>query len=157
MAWPSSSCRYLPPPHVIHGITRLLWSCLLWRSGAYSSLTYVLIRRRTLHMLVSTWFQRPSLGHTNWPTCFQVSNVLGVWHCSFTCFDQSPGNRAVALRFRHENAICLFDAYNGHFYAQIPGQENGYTRWNSVGILLPQHWSENMRNSRSHSWAPAFH
>jgi len=38
--------------------------------------------------------------------------------------DHHLGDRLIALRFMHENAIHLFDAYNGHLYGQILGQEH---------------------------------
>ena len=36
--------------------------------------------------------------------------------------DHSLANRLIALRFKHENAIRLFDAHTGHMHAQILGQ-----------------------------------
>ena len=39
--------------------------------------------------------------------------------------DHSLGDRLIALRCTHESAICLFNAYNGHLYGQILGQEDG--------------------------------
>jgi len=40
--------------------------------------------------------------------------------------DHPLGDRLIALRFTHENAIHLFDAYKGHLYGQILGQENAW-------------------------------
>ena len=39
--------------------------------------------------------------------------------------DHSLGDRLIALRCTHESAIRLFNAYNGHLYGQILGQEDG--------------------------------
>jgi len=50
--------------------------------------------------------------------------------------DHSFGNRLVALRFMHENAIGLFDAYNGHLYSQILGQENARMEFIRDGTAL---------------------
>jgi len=41
---------------------------------------------------------------------------------SSALIDHSLGKRLIALRFKHENAIRLFDAYTGHLHAQILGQ-----------------------------------
>ena len=46
------------------------------------------------------------------------------------------GDRLIALRFTHENAIRLFDAYNGHLYGQILGQENAWMVFIRGGTAL---------------------
>jgi len=46
------------------------------------------------------------------------------------------GDRLIALRFTHENTICLFDAYNGHLYGQILGQENAWMAFIRDGTEL---------------------
>jgi len=50
--------------------------------------------------------------------------------------DHPLGDRLIALRFTHENAICLFDAYNGHLYSQILGQENARMAFIQDGTAL---------------------
>ena len=95
VTWYSSSVCY--PPHSyfnrwsIHSI--LVLSALALYSQVYNIpesylqewFTWVLIWQEILCMLVWQRFPCPSLGHTNSPTRFQVSNVWGVWHCLLTC------------------------------------------------------------------------
>ena len=50
--------------------------------------------------------------------------------------DHSLGERLIALRFAHENAIRLFNAYTGHLYAQILGQASGYMSFIRDGTAL---------------------
>jgi len=50
--------------------------------------------------------------------------------------DHPLGDRLIALRFRHENVISLFDAYNGHLYGQILGQENAHMAFIRDGTAL---------------------
>ena len=51
---------------------------------------------------------------------FPTSSV-DVVALSPALIDHSLGRRLIALRFVHENAIRLFDAYTGHLHAQILG------------------------------------
>ena len=53
--------------------------------------------------------------------------------------DHSLGDRLIALRFTHENAIGIFDAYNGHLHGQILGQENAFTGFIRDGTALAYH------------------
>ena len=50
--------------------------------------------------------------------------------------DHSLVNRLIALRFTHENVIHLFDAYSGHLYGQILGQENACMAFIRDGTAL---------------------
>jgi len=50
--------------------------------------------------------------------------------------DHSLGERLIALRSEHENAICLFDAYTGHLHAQILGQAYGNMAFIRNGTAL---------------------
>jgi len=50
--------------------------------------------------------------------------------------DHHLGDRLIALRFTHENAIGLFDAYNGHLYGQILGQEGAWMAFIRDGTAL---------------------
>jgi len=50
--------------------------------------------------------------------------------------DHPLGDRLIALRFTHENAIRLFDAYNGHLYGQILDQENAWIAFIRDGTAL---------------------
>jgi len=50
--------------------------------------------------------------------------------------DHHLGDRLIALRFTHGNAIGLFDAYNGHLYGQILGQETAWMVFIRDGTAL---------------------
>jgi len=50
--------------------------------------------------------------------------------------DHSLGERLIALRLQHENAICLFDAYTGHQHAQILAQAEAYVVFIRDGTAL---------------------
>jgi len=50
--------------------------------------------------------------------------------------DHSLGDRLIALRFSRKNAIGLYNAYNGHLYGQILGQEDGYLAFIQDGTAL---------------------
>jgi len=50
--------------------------------------------------------------------------------------DHSLGDRLIALRFKHGNTIGLFDAYNGHLYAQILGQASANMAFVQNGTAL---------------------
>jgi len=50
--------------------------------------------------------------------------------------DHHLGDRLIALRFTRENAIRLFDAYNGHLYGQILGQEGAHMVFIQDGAAL---------------------
>jgi len=74
--------------------------------------------------------------------------------------DHSFGNRLIALRFMHENVIGLFDAYNGHLYGQILGQENARMEFIRDGTALAYYSSNiglrtweiaNLRAEHQHS------
>jgi len=52
------------------------------------------------------------------------------------------GGRLIALRLKHENATGLFNAYNGHLYGQILGQENGYLAFIRDGTVLTYYYSD---------------
>jgi len=56
---------------------------------------------------------------------FSTSEVFWI-ALSPALIDHHLGDRLIALRFTHENAISLFDAYNGHLYGQILGQEGAW-------------------------------
>ena len=51
------------------------------------------------------------------------------------------GDRLIALRLKHENAIHLFNAYNGHLYGQILGQEDGDLAFIRDGTVLAYYYS----------------
>jgi len=55
--------------------------------------------------------------------------------------DHSLGDRLVALRLKHENAIHLLNAYNGHLYGQIWGQEDGFLAFIRDGTALAYYYS----------------
>ena len=75
-----------------------------------------------------------------------VSKFLTSWTYDIAfspaLIDHPLGDRLTALRFRHENVISLFDAYNGHLYGQILGQENIWRlyeverRWHTMALTL---------------------
>jgi len=54
--------------------------------------------------------------------------------------DHFLADRLIALRFPRENAIRLYNAYNGHLYGQILGQENGYLAFIRDGIALAYYY-----------------
>jgi len=56
--------------------------------------------------------------------------------------DHPLGDRLIALRFTHENAIRLFDAYNGHLYGQILGQEGARMAFIRDGTALAYYSNE---------------
>jgi len=66
---------------------------------------------------------------------FPTSEVYQI-ALSPALIDHHLGDRLVALRFTHENAIRLFDAYNGHLYGQILGQENAWMEFIRDGTVL---------------------
>ena len=56
------------------------------------------------------------------------------------------------LMFKPENAIRLFDVYNGHLYSQILGQENADMMFIRDGTAFACYWSDiGLRNSRPHN------
>ena len=57
--------------------------------------------------------------------------------------DHPLGDRLIALRFRHENAIRLFDAHSGHLYGQILGQETARMAFIRDGTALA-YYSDNI-------------
>jgi len=48
--------------------------------------------------------------------------------------------RLIALRLKRENAIRLFNAYNGHLYGQILGQEDGSLAFIRDGTVLAYYY-----------------
>ena len=92
-------------------------------------------------MSVWQWLPRPSLGHTDWPTRLQVSNVRGVWHCPLTCSDW-PFSWRQTLRFTRENAIRLFDPFNARLYGQFLGQANAYMAFMDVSLWCKAWWMD---------------
>jgi len=73
---------------------------------------------------------------------FPTSKVYDIAF-SPALIDHSLGNRLIALRLVHENAICLFDARNGHLYGQILGQENAWMAFIRDGTALA-YYSDNI-------------
>jgi len=55
---------------------------------------------------------------------------------SSALIDHPLGNRLIALRLVHENAIRLFDAHSGRLYGQILGQENAWMAFIRDGTAL---------------------
>jgi len=66
---------------------------------------------------------------------FPISEVYWIAF-SPTLIDHHLGDRLIALRLTHENAIGLFDAYNGHLYGQILGQEGARMAFIRHGTAL---------------------
>ena len=66
---------------------------------------------------------------------FSTSEVYQI-ALSPALIDHPLGDRLIALRFTHENAIRLFDAYNGHLYGQILGQEGAHMAFIRDGAVL---------------------
>ena len=66
---------------------------------------------------------------------FSTSEVYRI-ALSPALIDHHLGDRLIALRFTHENAIRLFDAYNGHLYGQILGQEGASMAFVRDGTAL---------------------
>jgi len=69
---------------------------------------------------------------------FPMSEVYGI-ALSPSLIDHPLGDRLIALRFTYENAIGLFDAYNGHLYGQILGQEGARMAFIRDGTVLAYH------------------
>jgi len=55
--------------------------------------------------------------------------------------EHSLGDRLIALRLPRENAIRLFNVYNGHLYGQILGQADGYLEFIRDGTALAYYYS----------------
>ena len=66
---------------------------------------------------------------------FPTSEVYSI-ALSPALIDRPYGDRLIALRFKHENAIRLFDVYNSHLYAQILAQENVFMAFIRDGTTL---------------------
>ena len=66
---------------------------------------------------------------------FPTSEVYDI-ALSPSLIDHHLSDRLIALRFTHENAIGLFDAYNGHLHGQILGQENANMAFIQDGTVL---------------------
>jgi len=66
-----------------------------------------------------------------------------VYHIAFSpaLVDHSLGDRLIALRLKHENAIGLYNAYNGHLHGQILGQEDGIMAFIRDGTALAYYYS----------------
>jgi len=71
---------------------------------------------------------------------FPTSNVYDIAF-SPALVDKSLGDRLIALRFKHQNTIRLFNAYNGHLYGQILGQEDGNLVFIRDGTALAYYYS----------------
>jgi len=69
---------------------------------------------------------------------FPTSEVYWI-ALSPALIDHPLGDRLIALRFTYENAIRLFDAYNGHLYGQILGQEHARIVFIRDGTVLACH------------------
>jgi len=72
---------------------------------------------------------------------FPTSEVYGI-ALSPPLIGHFLGDRLIALRFTHENAIRLFDAYSGHLYGEILGQENGYMAFIRDGTALAYYFDD---------------
>jgi len=72
---------------------------------------------------------------------FPTSEVYRI-ALSPALIDHPLGDRLIALRFRHENVISLFDAYNGHLYGQILGQENARMAFIRDGAALAYYFDD---------------
>jgi len=70
---------------------------------------------------------------------FPTSKVYDIAF-SPALIDHFLADRLIALRFPRENAIRLYNAYNGHLYGQILGQENGYLAFIRDGIALAYYY-----------------
>jgi len=55
--------------------------------------------------------------------------------------DHFLGDRLIAYRCTHESAIRLFNAYNGHLYGQILGQEDRFLAFIRDGTALAYYYS----------------
>jgi len=66
---------------------------------------------------------------------FSTSKVYWIAF-SPALIDHPLGNRLIALRLVHENAIRLFDAHSGRLYGQILGQENAWMAFIRDGTAL---------------------
>jgi len=66
---------------------------------------------------------------------FPTSEVDGI-ALSPALIEHSLADRLIALRFTHENAISLFDAYTGHLYTQIMGQADACMTFMRDGTKL---------------------
>jgi len=66
-----------------------------------------------------------------------------VYNTAFSpaLIDHSLGDRLIALRLKRENAIRLYNAYNGHLYGQILGQEDGNLAFIRDGTALAYYYS----------------
>jgi len=71
---------------------------------------------------------------------FPMSEVYDIAF-SPALVDHSLGDRLIALRCTHESAIRLFNAYNGHLYGQILGQEDGNLAFIRDGTALAYYYS----------------
>ena len=72
---------------------------------------------------------------------FSTSQVYQIAF-SPSLIDHPLGDRLIALGFTHENAIGLFDAYNGHLHGQILGQENARMAFIQDGTVLAYYFSD---------------
>jgi len=58
-----------------------------------------------------------------------------------TLVEHPRGDRLIALRLKRENAIGLYNAYNGHLCGQILGQEDGFLAFIRDGTALAYYYS----------------
>jgi len=70
---------------------------------------------------------------------FPTSDVYRI-ALSPALIENPLGDRLIALRFTHANAIHLFNAYNGHLYGQILGQEGGNLAFIRDGTALAYYY-----------------
>jgi len=71
---------------------------------------------------------------------FPMSEVYWIAF-SPVLIDYPLGDRLIALRLVHENAIGLFDAYSGHLYGQVLGQEGAHMAFIRDGTTLAYYYS----------------
>ena len=78
-------------------------------------------------------------------TCQLISKfpTSDVYDTAFSpaLIEHPLGDRLIALRLKHENAIGLYNAYNGHLYGQILGQEDGFLAFIRDGTALAYYYS----------------
>jgi len=56
-----------------------------------------------------------------------------------TLIEHSPSDRLIALRFKSENTLHLFDVYTGHLYAKILGRGSADMVFIRDGTKLAQY------------------
>ena len=117
----------------------------LWRSHVYSWV-WVLTRKKSLCMLVSRRLSRPSMGRADWPTRFQVSNILGGWNP--TCSDWGYTN----IYTRCWRTIFATLAWK-YGIQQVSQMSTGIPRMNVSGYCKA--WWKDGWSGRRLFWVPA--